>query len=172
MAQWIIDDGPLGLLVECLGEQGFQHTRDLTLFIAEQTSRDAQHRRPQTFINDCSILHTFQILLGSQTSEILYRHLGHTSSSETKNLAERQSIAWALAENTQAIFVSLDKRACVEALAELGRGRVAHAYDLWFELYAQEHITIQQFQSLCEKTRKNQNLKNIPLRCSNIITNS
>jgi len=50
------------------------------------------------------------------------------------NRAEHEAIAWALIHGPESVFVTADKRASLTALAELGRGRVCHPFDLWLEL--------------------------------------
>lgn len=75
-----------------------------------------------------------------------------------------QSIAWALSERTDGIFVVVDRRATILALAELGCGRVAHAHDLWLHLRGAGLINRAQFDKLCQATcAKDQST--MPLRC-------
>ncbi len=63
------------------------------------------------------------------------------------------------------MFVVFDKRATVLALAELGRRRVGHAFDLWIELEAKGLISGECFQRLCEATKsKDKGLKRMPAR--------
>ncbi len=64
------------------------------------------------------------------------------------------------------IFVTLDKRAAMLALAELGRGRVAHAFDLWLHLRDSGLVDSTVFDALCQRTKRSDGaLPGIPLRC-------
>jgi hypothetical protein len=104
-------------------------------------------------------------MMDSEASEILYSHLSQPTGTNT-NLAENEAIAWALVKRNDAIFVTVDKRAALLALAELGCGRVAHAFDLWLHLREQDLISPDQLVQLCEDTKKSdQSLNNLPLRC-------
>lgn len=171
MISWIIDDGPLGLLARHVGVDGFLRQDKLTLLIAEQTALDSnRHNVRRAFVQDCVLLKTFTFDLFHPASAILYEHFGQAEGPETKDLAERQALAWAMTEATDAIFVSLDKRACAEALAELGHGRVAHPYGLWWELHHHRYITKEQLEKLCISTQANQSSCIIPRRCKLIIT--
>ena len=72
----------------------------------------------------------------------------------TKDLAEHESIAWALTQTAEVVFVTADRRASLTALAELGRGRVAHPFDFWLHLYAGGLVNRQQVDALCDRTRR------------------
>ena len=78
----------------------------------------------------------------------------HSALLETKNLAEHESLAWALTHGRDAVLVAVDKRAVLTALAELGRGRVAHPFDVWIDFFTRHWITKGQFVHLCELTEK------------------
>lgn len=104
-------------------------------------------------------------MCGTDAFGILYEHLRQPVESSA-NLAENQAIAWALAERDDAVLVTVDKRAAVLALAELGRSRVAHAFDLWMQLRDECNISTEEYDELCDATlRADQSLKVLPIRC-------
>lgn len=166
MITWILDDTQLDVLARHLStdevaswaQRGFADC----LFVARATADAASGLRSAML--GTSTFTTFEISMESPAAEVLYRHFRQPGG-ETKNLAERQAIAWVLTERPDAVFVVVDKRATVEALAELGRMRVAHAYDLWLALLDEGLITPEQCQSLCENTRRGDQTARIPLRC-------
>lgn len=100
------------------------------------------------------IFETFQVMVEKEdpAGRILLEL--HTDETTTTNMAEREAIAWALTHGHSAVFVTADKRASLTALAELGRSRVCHPFDLWLELLDAALISGSGFQELCEATRK------------------
>lgn len=130
--------------------------------------KDAQHTLSlidvtspggEPVIAECAVLHWAE----DPASRILHELHGDLVSS--KNLAEREAIAWALVHDTESIFVSSDKRAVLSALAELGRGRVAHPFDVWLDLLDRDWISSAQFDELCRVThRHDQGLERLPAR--------
>ncbi|MBI5490512.1 MAG: hypothetical protein HY905_24470 [Deltaproteobacteria bacterium] len=141
------------------------------LMIAEQTAVDAAGdrtgRRPGLLTVQAKgepVIGVVRFPLGSRAAHILYDHLGR-GSNDTEGRAERQAIAWATDAGANAVFVTHDKRAALTALAELGRGRVAHTFDLWIHLHASGRVTDEQFAALCERTAKrNDGLPGVPWR--------
>jgi len=134
-------------------------------FVAEATRRNASGKRRELLACDPDIFRTCEIAVGSEAADILYGHLRLPREPIAKE-AEYQAIAWAMTERKDAVLVTLDKRAAMLALAELGRGRVAHAFDLWLHLRDGGLITETQFAAICEATRRNDHgLPDIPLRC-------
>jgi hypothetical protein len=94
----------------------------------------------------------------------------HPDPASTTDLAEHESIAWALVHGPDAVFVSSDRRATLTALAELGRERVAHPFDLWLDLRKRRWLSPRAFERLCELTRKNdQGLPRMPKRVSELL---
>lgn len=172
---WILDDGPFEWLCRVLGDTGVATLPPARFYVAEATANDARasavanspegQRRTQVLQLDPPIVQEFCIMIGSPAADMLYQHLRQPVG-VTKNLAENQSIAWAAHERPDATFVVVERRGSVDALAELGCGRVAHAFDLWLWLYEQQHLTEQQFASLCKQTKgADQGLPSVPLRC-------
>jgi hypothetical protein len=175
MEAWIIDDGPLDWLARQVEPVEVAKWPPDRFFVAEATAlaarRDAlesmaANRRLALLEQSGLSIRTFDVQVPSDAARILYEHLSHPSGTAT-NLAENQAIAWALTERQEAVLVTVDKRAAMLALAELGRGRVAHAFDLWIELRQNDLISNDQFQHLCNATRAaDQSLNSLPVRCS------
>jgi hypothetical protein len=169
--RWILDDGPLGLLAETVGSGPLATWPAGELLVAEQTAADAagdnSGRRSALLAIRSSgkpVIDVFRVPLGSEAARILYDHLGR-GSDDTEDRAEREAIAWAIAVDAEAIFVTLDKRAALTALAELGRCRVAHPFDLWIHLRQVGRLTDPQFVDLCERTvRRDDGLPGAPWR--------
>jgi hypothetical protein len=165
-ATWILDDGPLGVLAETVKPAAVGSWPPGELLIAEQTAVDAagdrSGRRPGLLTLQAKgepVIGVVRLPLGSRAAHILYDHLGR-GSDDTEGRAERQAIAWAID-----VFVTHDKRAALTALAELGRGRGAHTFDLWIRLHASGHVTDEQFAALCERTAKRDDgLPGVPWR--------
>ena len=66
-----------------------------------------------------------------------------------------------LNERREGILVVEDRKAAILALAELGRGHVAH--DLWLQLRDERLVDPAQFEQVCQVNCKDQS--KIPLRC-------
>lgn len=115
--------------------------------------------------NGAAIIMPFTVTVRSTAGTILYNHL-RTGSGGTANLAEHECIAWALTDPARAsVLVTQDKHAAMLALAELGRGRVCHPYELWEHLLSQGHLTPQQFDDLMNATsRRDRSIPAVPWR--------
>jgi hypothetical protein len=184
MPTWIIDDGPFDQLALTINASELETWPADQFFVAGATAKAASGRRKDLLVSTPTPFAPFELPLGSKGCDILYKHLRPTASSSA-NLAEHESIAWALTERRDAIFVAVDKRAALLALAELGCGRVAHAFDLyyylrkssrgaqnisavvlrgsfgcggaalWIHLKEQGLVSQAQFETLCQATYKN-----------------
>jgi hypothetical protein len=176
MTAWIIDDGPLDWLARAVAPRDTIGWPAGRYFVADATKTAAEHgaaqgnfaatKRRKLLGSSANAIGSFSIEIGSQGASILYEHLGRASDSPT-DLAEHESIVWALTERTDAILVTVDKKAAMLALAELGCGRVAHAFDLWLDLRDNHLVTDNQFAKLCQDTlRSDQGIKSMPLRCA------
>ena len=89
----------------------------------------------------------------------------HEDPAATTDRAEHESIAWAQVHGEDTVFVCADRRAALTALAELGRARVAHPFDLWIDLRDRAWLTGSEFAALCTLTRKHdQGLPRLPGR--------
>ena len=165
MPTWIIDDGPFDHLALAINASALGAWPADQFFVADATANAASGLRRALLDATPTPFVSFDLPVDSDGFDILYKHLRRPTSS-TANLAEHESIAWALTDRPDAIFVAVDKRAALLALAELGCGRVAHAFDLWIHLRDQGLISQVQFEKLCEMTlNKDQSLPGVPRRC-------
>jgi hypothetical protein len=163
MPVWIVDDGPLDTLAMVVDPTVVASWPASQFKVADATRREATGNR-RTLLNvSPSPFSVFSVLMGSNAADVLYKHLRQPSASD-KNLAEHQSVAWALSQCPEAVLVARDKRAAFLALAELGRGGAAHPSELWLHLLDEGLITEAQFQNLCARTSQGEQCP-IPLRC-------
>jgi hypothetical protein len=157
--RWILDDGPFDTLaahVEPSDPIGYPPGK---LIAVPTTELEARQSSPRArFLEAASpeggqVVEVFDPLVGGDdpAGEIFLEL--HGEEGTATNRAEREAIAWALAHGTDAVLVLEDKRAALTALAELGRARVAHSFDLWIDLLDVGAVTPGEFQRLCKKTR-------------------
>lgn len=164
MESWILDDGVLDLLARVVTPDDVR-TAPCGFYVAEETVRSAEGERKRLLDGAPNPFRVIRIEEGTRAFDLLYCYL-RAKQSATSNLAEHQAIAWAMLENRAAIFTTVDMRAAMTAPAELGRGRVAHAFDLWIFLRDKKWISERKFRQLCTATRKkDQALPGIPRRC-------
>jgi hypothetical protein len=113
-----------------------------------------------------AITTSFTVTVGSKAGNILYYHL-RTGTGGTADLAEHESIAWALTQSDgDSVLVTRDKHAAMLALAELGRERVCHPYELFEYLHSRGCLTQQQFEDLLNSTSRKDKSIPIPWRLS------
>lgn len=171
---WILDDGPLDTLAAEVNVQSLEAWPVGHLFVAHATAEAAKEdptgRRAVVLGamsrgNRGPVIQPFDISVGSTAGEILYSHLRRSVGPTGANLAEHQSIAWALVECPHAIVVTRDKYAAYLALSELGRCRVCHPFEFWQWLKETELLSEAQLQALNERTRRaDQSLPGVPWR--------
>lgn len=161
--RWIIDDGPLDNLARTLAPADVAGWPADTFFVANATHDKASGRRRALLEPGSTPFSVFAIQMGTPASDTLYRHL-REAVTDDQHLAEHEAIAWALHGDDEAIFVAHDKAAAFQALAELGRCRAAHPVDLWLWLRDAGHIGAEQFEVLCEQTRRGDQQVKRPLR--------
>lgn len=174
--RWILDDGPLGSLADVASEERLVGYGPGKLWIAEQTQRDADQSPSRAELLTIEVpggeklIESFEIQLGTaDPAERILMEL-HDEASSTVNLAEQQAIAWAQTHADDAVLVTADKRAAMIALAELGRSRVAHPFDLWIHLLEAEALALSEFRALCNRTRgKDQGLPRMPDRVTSLL---
>ena len=162
MLIWILDDSQVDVLARVVAATDVSQWPMGHFFVAKATADAASGLRQNLLAMPA--FQSFDVMMGSPAADVLYVHLRQASGT-TKNLAERQAIAWGLTERQDAVFVVIDKLATVEALAELGLGRVAHAFDLWLALLDGGLVTADQFGPLCQATQKSDQRARIPRRC-------
>jgi len=173
--RWILDDGPFGQLAGTVDPENAAHWQAGVLLVAEASSAAAMQapdRRAllDVRVGDESIVATFGIRLGADdpAEEVLIDLRPDAESSA--DLAEHESIAWAQVHGLDAVFVCADKRAALTALAELGRARVAHPFDVWLDLRERGWLTPRVFENLCRRTRsQDQGLPRMPKRVSDLL---
>ncbi len=170
--RWILDDTPFGALARVAFGADITHWPSGHILVADATAaaaaQDRSGRRPALLAARSAggdpVIEAFQVTVGSPAGQVLYQHL-RKASKGTANLAEHQSIAWALTVGTDAVFVARDQRATYLALSELGRGRVCHLFELWRHLLEQQMITTAQYESLNQHTLKDDSsLPGVPWR--------
>ena len=174
--KWILDDMVLEDMARKLSPQELSTWPEGELVVADATvqaaPQDGSGRRQSMLvaksgITGAEVISSFTVTVRSPAGTILYNHL--RTSGATANLAEHESIAWALADpaGKDSILVTRDKLAAMLALAELGRGRVCHPYEFFEYLFNNGYLTGQQFNDLVETTRKGDQSIPIPWRNQN-----
>ena len=173
--KWILDDMVLEDMARKVPARDLSTWPNNELVVADATVRaaslDVSGRRlsmlaAKSGITGTEVISSFTVTVGSLAGKILYDHL--RASNTTANLAEHESIAWALADpaGKDSILVTRDKLAAMLALAELGRGRVSHPYEFFEYLFKKRYLTSQQFDDLAVSTRKADQSIPIPWRHS------
>jgi len=138
---------------------------------AQAASQDASGRRESMLAvmsgtTGAAIITSFTVTVGSEAGTILYNHL-RTRTGGTANLAEHESIAWAMTDPSgDSVVVSRDKHAVMLALTELGRGRVCHPYELFEYLLSRGYLAQQQFEDLKNIMSRSDQSIPIPWRLS------
>ncbi len=172
--RWILDDGPFGHLASTVGPDVTARWQADVLLVAGSTAASAS-RVSQVLLDqrvgDEPVVGTFEIRFGAgDLAEQVLIEL-RCDASSTADLAEHESIAWAQVHGLDAVFVCADRRAALTALAELGRGRVAHPFDVWLDLRRRGWLTPETFQRLCKLTHKHDlGLPRMPQRVSEVLT--
>lgn len=175
--RWIVDDGPLDVLVRAVSPAELATWPPGELVVMSKTAQDAwQPRKPSAaadrrreFLDvhaadGTAVIEVVPVPMGSDVASMVWEHLRRDCDG-TSNLAEHEAIAWAYTRAPDAVLVLMDVRAGLLGLAELGCGRVAHAFDLWLHLLESGRVTHAQFERLCEDTRKrDQRLPALPKR--------
>ena len=172
--RWILDDMVFGDIARVVPPGAVSGWPNGELLLADATARaatlDDSGRRQAVLAATSSgtgapIITSFTINVLGPAGTILYTHL-RTGTGGTANLAEHESIAWALIDPlADSVLVTQDKLAAMLALAELGRGRVCHPYELWAHLLAQNYVTRQQFVDLMQATgRRDRSIPERPWR--------
>ncbi|MCC7385968.1 MAG: hypothetical protein IT384_29235 [Deltaproteobacteria bacterium] len=167
---WVLDDGPFGLLARFFDPN--QSWPAAVLHLVEEVAASAQNDksgRRQKLLNllDASGNATVvvrRIVVGTAAADFLFKHLRPFSTSATRDLGEDASIALCAVELTESVFVTMDKGAAYQALAELGPGRVATPFDCWYELKAAGLISEASYKDICEATWKNGAIAGQPRR--------
>lgn len=174
-----MDDRQLDDLRQVLNPEALSRWPAGKLLVASSTRHGARSSQERARLLETTnekgqtLFETFQVTLGAKDpAERILLDL-HPDETATTNRAEHEAIAWALVHGPDSVFVTADKRASLTALAELGRGRVCHPFDLWLELLDADLVTGQQFDELCHATlRGDQGLKRMPARVERRFSSS
>ncbi|HEX4386193.1 MAG TPA: hypothetical protein VH083_24730 [Myxococcales bacterium] len=165
--KWILDERPL----EDLGihfDPAWAWPASSLHVVGEVAARARRSPRRTRLLNMSdsgrSSIEVHDIKAPSAAAEFLYGHLRKDSSDVNEDVGEHASIAFCAIVEPDGVFIADDKQASFLALAELGPGRVATAFDLWAHLRDQGLIGPAQFKALCERTRKSAALAAIPRR--------
>lgn len=168
--RWVLDDGTFDTLAD-FGRPELLAYPPGRLVVAPSTAQAATDSEARARLlrletpNGHRLFEIFEILLdGEDPAAAIFLEL-HREAETSVNRAEREAIAWALARADDAVFVTEDKLAALIALAELGRTRVAHPFDLWIELREADAVTPADFKRLCDRTKgRDQRLPRMPGR--------
>ncbi len=169
MTFWLLDDGPFGVLSRFVDHswQWPASTLHIMREVAQGAPYDKTGRRQRLMeLRDASGLAGIQIHDGDdRAGAVLYGHLRPSGAAASKDIGEDASIAFCIAQEPNAIFVTMDKRSAYVALAELGPGRVATPFDVWIWLENNSLITCSQRDDLMRATAKgDQGIQGIPVR--------
>lgn len=164
---WIVDDGPVDILADLGAPEDLVRYPAGSLLVAPSTRRSTNESRQSLIeITDAAgapLIEVFEILLDSEAGRIFNELHGEEKS--TTNAAERECIAYALTDCPEGIVVTADRRAALTALSELGKGRVAHPFDLWIDLLEKDAVSPENFRRLCKRTKmRDQALERMPDR--------
>ncbi|MCX4244752.1 hypothetical protein [Paraliomyxa miuraensis] len=102
--------------------------------------------------------------MGSPAEQVYSRRLRPRSSHATKNAGEDESIALLAHEITDGVFVTVDGKAALSALVELGPGRVISPFDCWRWLRDRGFIDANDCRALDDRTSKHLCLVGPPQR--------
>ena len=95
---------------------------------------------------------------------MFYDYLRANRTDLDRDVGEDQTIAWCACDAPDAVFVTADKGALFLAAAELGGHRVATPFDLWADLRGRKLLSEEDFEELCERTRRRLGLPGTPGR--------
>lgn len=161
---WLLDDGPFEILAKWVPPERVEQWPSGLCRVAEATERNAFQDPKRRRLLEMAVFGSARIEVGGAAHRILTEHLRREDETTRVNLAEHQSIAWLL-QQPEGIFVVTDKQATVLALAELGRGRVAHAFDFWDYLHREGLVSESELESVASATlKRDQGLPGLPWR--------
>lgn len=174
--RWILDDGPLGHLIQI--EPTLVDRWTSGLLLTSESSVEAMRKKATPRVQDLSrrllepqpgplpaLIECFSVLADTEAFECFTELHGNGFSDADK--AEHECIAWALTHpDSETAFVCIDKKAVLIAMAELGCGRVADPFDVWLDLLGRNLVTSQEFASLCRNTwvHRRDGLRRVPGR--------
>lgn len=162
--QWFLDAGPLTPLASVMRDDW--HWPGGTLHICGEVAAEARRSlhpggvpTPRQNLLDRATegitwVEVHRTALGSRVHLYYQQRLKHLLRKKF-HAGEAESIAWCVAGDLDAVFVTQDITAMCVALSELGPGRVALPFDLWRWLLDERLIDHTAFEALCQSTWKN-----------------
>lgn len=108
--------------------------------------------------------HDLELGSGSNAERMYSQRLRPRSSHATKNIGEDMAIALLAHELSDGVLVTMDGKAALSALVELGRDRVMSPFDCWRWLLQQGRIDLAACRELDERTSRNMGLIGPPPR--------
>lgn len=159
MRTWLLDDGPFGTLARFFDPSSafVSGTLHVAEAVAAGAVTDQSGRRTKLLAlagAQGPVLTVHSLIAGTAEFDMLYTHLRPDEPKSARDLGEDESIALAAHKLTTATFATADKGAAYQALVELGPGRVASPFDLWWDLRSEGVVTAATFDALCHATWK------------------
>lgn len=156
---WMLDDGPFGILARMAGPSWAWKPASFHLAesVVQGAALDKSGRRQALLAEQVggeAVVVSHAVAAGSDAYATLWAHLRKSSALATRDLGEDESIALLAHELADLVFVVLDRKAAMVALAELGPGRVASPFDYWDWLRAEGVVDTAEFDQLCEQVLK------------------
>lgn len=164
----MLDNGPLGLL-GAVARADWSWPGS-TLHIAAEIAREGATghlTRALLVQRDSDGLRWIEqhaLLVGSEAQRMYSERLRPRSSHATKNKGEDASIALLAHELCDGVFVTMDGKAALSALVELGPARVMAPFDCWRWLLERGHIDAATVRELDERTGRSMGLLGPPPR--------
>ncbi|HEY4159822.1 MAG TPA: hypothetical protein VGM29_17045 [Polyangiaceae bacterium] len=170
--RWLLDDGPFGQLAREFQPKWDWPAATLGVVdvVAQAAAKDKSGRRAKLLgmtTPNGGAVSVLGLLADSAAADLLFDYFRPNASFATKDWGEHASIAYCVADDRDAIFVTCDRGAAYLALAELGPGRVASPFDLWHWLASEGLVSVDTLNALCQFTIKNAgDLPGVPSRFS------
>ncbi len=170
---WVVDDGPLGRLARRFSADWRwpAATLDVVESVASAAAKDKSGRTQKLLAMRAEIepvVRVHSIGVGTPAADYLFSYLRMNPPNATVDFGEHESLAYCMAVDSSAVFVTEDKRAAFLALAELGPARVATPFDLWRSLFERELISAEERQQLDEELWRHASLPGIPRRLKSV----
>jgi len=105
-------------------------------------------------VDEVPVVEVHSAVTGSDAATTLWTHLRASSTLASRDLGEDESIALLIHELKDLVFVVLDRKAAMVALAELGPSRVASPFDYWDWLRAEGMVDETTFDKLSARVLK------------------
>lgn len=173
MTPFVLDDGPFMLVARQLNvawawpASRLNVVREVAAGAADRSPqrREIRQRALALASADGPAIAVHDLMVGGQAAGYLYNHLRRDAANATLDIGEDASIALCAVQMPAGVFVSMDQCATLIALGELGKGRVASAFDVWDELRNEGLISLADFNTFCQSTlRQNKGLPGVPRR--------